>query len=162
MADNTQSPVDWNALYLSNFGRMPDDQGLAWWQQNAQQYLDQGGQPALQQAFVNAAAPQDAGVQQRSVSPGMVPQSPQDWQAYMSRANMQDQGLNRMPGVFSDYGSLYGASPEQAQAITQQTPESLNAGTDRLLKMLEGWGGMGGLGGYKLPTAEDEKKRLIG
>jgi len=140
--------IDINALYRSLFGRTPDTEGLQHWQAQAPGIVEANGIVGLREQMAQAAAPNDQQQYQRTQTAGLAPQTDMDWTSYMATAGLQDRGINSMPGVFSDYGSLAGASPAQNQAALYRSPSDIDA----ILKTLadrygNGAGGLGGLGG---------------
>lgn len=116
---NYTQPADIDALYRELFGRAPDQQGFNYWQTQAPSLIDQGGTNKLREAMIGGASPTDADYYgNRNVSEA-------DWAAYSQRAGDQMTGLNNMPGVFSDYGALAGATPEAAQSMMYHDKDSL-------------------------------------
>ena len=144
-----------NGLYDTYTARAPDAGGYQWWQDNAQRYLDQGGTQALTNAFAGAALsnPGDAGYAQvRAMAPGannLTRDEASQWADYMAKASAEQQGMNNMPHVFSNYAALANATPEQANAMIYNTPEQqadLIKATNDYWGLTGGFGGLGGSG----------------
>jgi hypothetical protein len=130
------APADFNAFLAGNaaqsdpvtkyyrelFGRDPDQEGYQYWTGKIDQF---GTGNPLREAIIATAAPTDAAYY------GNRNTSEADWAAYRQRAAQQDQGINNMPFVVSDYGAYAGKTPEEAMALLYRQP----------------FGGLGGLGG---------------
>lgn len=113
-------PSDINALYRQLFGRDAEPAGQDFWQKQTA-YAPSSN---MRQAMLDSAQGTDA------TYAGNHGTSERDWAAYRKRAEQQTAGLNNMPGVFSDYGALAGATPEQAQGMMYHDKDSLQRQLD--------------------------------
>lgn len=130
--------------YRELFGRDPDAEGLQYWTGRAPEL---GTGNPMREAMISGAAPVDANYF------GNRNTSEADWAAYRQRAAQQDQGINNMPGVFSDYGALAGQSPEQVQSILHHDADGLQASLEKWKALYGNIGSLGSLGGAGVQAA---------
>lgn len=156
------------SLYQDVLGREPDNGGRAWWVNDpqVQGWLESGGVPKLRSAFISGIQG-DADAKFNNIKSNLVPyannltqDTANEWNAYMNRAAAEQQGMNKMPGVFNGYLGLYNAqTPEAANALVYNTADQQKATLEAASKYWQTAGGFGGLGasGSKTTTpATDE------
>lgn len=144
-------------LYDDYAGRNGEQDGVNWWKGQAPAILAEGGEAKLRDEFQNVIRAEDGRDPMRTAGAAFLraketvpyanqlrmPQQ-QAWSAYMDDAASQQRGMNNMPGVFSDYASLDGATPEQVNEIMYASPEQQKT---RVADVNALWALVGGLGG---------------
>lgn len=108
--------IDLNALYQYLFGRPVEPAGQEYWSGIAPGIVQQYGMDGLKQRMIDSAHPSDKA---RNAMLGL------EWDNYMANAAAADAGINAMPYVFSDYGSLNPATPDANWAKLYKQPGSL-------------------------------------
>ena len=138
---------DINALYRQLFGRDAEQAGLDFWQ-NQTTYAPGSN---MRQAMLDSAQGTDA------TYAGNHGTSEREWADYRTRAEQQTAGLNNMPGVFSDYGALATATPEQAQGMMYHDRDSLQ----RQIEAFKGLFGVSSIDQLAGQTGTDNSRAAV-